>query len=371
MATITPNGAKAKKTSAAKPSAAALIIAGGRGTRFWPESRGDRPKPLFAIDGKTSLLAATIARSATFIPRERIFVLVSADQRKPFAQAIEGLIPAANLLVEPEARGTAVAIVYGCAVIGHRLGQDTVAAVMPADHHVAPVSAFKATLTAALALAREQQTIVIIGIPPTRPESGYGYMKIGRAAGHGAKQGFKADRFVEKPPLPTAQKMMRSGKFLWNAGMFVMPIRTLATELELHAPALGEAMRGFTRLKPRELARVYGQLEFDSFDRVVAEKAAGILGVRAGFRWHDVGSWEGLWEAMRGDGADVITGNALAIGSNGVLARGGDRLMVLLGVDDLVAVDAGDVVLIARRSRSQEIRGVIDELKRRGLSRYL
>ena len=371
MVTPITDAAKVKKTRATKPSAAALIIAGGRGTRFWPESRGDRPKPLFAIDGKTSLLAATIARTATFIPRERIFVLVSADQRRLFVRAIEDLIPQANLLVEPEARGTTVAIVYGCAVIERRLGGGTIVAAIAADHHVATVNEYKVTLTAAITLAHEQRAIVIVGITPTRPESGYGYMKIGRVVRAGEVQGFKVDRFVEKPQLATAQKMVHSGRFLWNASMFVMPITTLAAELKHHAPALGEAMRQFATIKPRELARVYSQLDFESFDRVVAEKAAGILGVRARFQWHDVGSWEGLWEAMRGNGNNVVSGNVIAIGSEGVLARGGDRLMVLLGVDDLVAVDTGDVILIARRSRSQEIRGVIDELKCRGLGRYL
>lgn len=350
-----------------KPASAALIIAGGRGTRFWPESRGDRPKPLFAIDGKTSLLAATIARTAAFIPRERIFVLVSADQKRPFMSAINGMIPAANLIVEPEGRGTAVAIVYGSAMIAKRLGGDTIVAAMPADHHVRPVGAYRATLTTAIALADIRKAIVIIGIPPARPETGYGYMKIGRAV----DDGFKVDRFVEKPLPATAQKMIRSGKFLWNAGMFVMPLTALTAEMEQHAPVLAAAMKRFATLGPRQLVQFYQELDFDSFDRVVAEKAARLLGVRATFQWHDVGSWQGLWEAMRGEGTNVLSGNVIALGSDGVLARGSERLMVLLGVDDLVAVDTGDAILIARRSSSQEIRGVIDELTRRGLKRHL
>jgi len=350
-----------------KPATAALIIAGGRGTRFWPESRGDRPKPLFAMDGKTSLLAGTIARTSPFIPRERIFVLVSADQRLPFMRAVKGLIPAANLIVEPEGRGTTVAIVYGCAVIGHRLGDGAVVAAMPADHHVMPLAAYKGTLMSAITLADDQRAIVIIGIPPTRPETGYGYMKTGSVVG----EGFKVKRFVEKPSLATAQRMIRSGKFLWNAGMFVMPLTALAAELEQHAPKLARAMQDFVTLGPRRLAQSYHGLDFDSFDRVVAERASGLLGVRATFRWHDVGSWQGLWEAMRGDGTNVLGRNVIALGSEGVLARGGDRLMVLAGVDDLVVVDTGDAILITRRSRSQEMRGVIDELTRRKLERYL
>jgi mannose-1-phosphate guanylyltransferase len=171
--------------------------------------------------------------------------------------------------------------------------------------------------------------------------------------------------------LATAQKMIRSGRFLWNAGMFVIPLAALTVELERHAPQLAAAMKNFATLRPRSLARLYHQLDFDSFDRVVAEKTADLRGVRATFNWHDVGSWQGLWEAMRGAATNALSGNVVALGSEGVLARGGDRLMVLLGVDDLVAVDTGDAILIARRSRSQEIRGVIEELTRRGLKRYL
>ncbi len=359
------------KRTAAKATAAAwaaLIIAGGRGTRFWPESRAGRPKPLFAIDGKTSLLEQTIARVQPLIPRERIFVLVSADQREPFRRALRGLIPPRNLIVEPAGRGTAVAIAYGGAVIADRLGQDAVLAVMPADHYVTPPAAFRATVAGAIALASGDDAIVVVGITPTRPETGYGYQKIGVAVG----AGFKVDRFVEKPPLAQARKMVKSGRFLWNAGIFVLRLATLGRELEEHAPGLALAMHRIATLRDTELSREYGKLEFDSFDRVVAEKSSRVLGVRAGFRWFDVGSWEGLWEAMSdGAGANATVGNVIALDSQGVIARSGSRLMVLMGVSDLVAIDTGDAILIARRSQSQEVRRIPDELARRGLTRYL
>jgi mannose-1-phosphate guanylyltransferase len=351
----------------AQPVAAALIIAGGRGTRFWPASRAGRPKPLFAVDGVTSLLAATVERTTPLISRDRVFVLVSADQATPFRRAIRGLVPSKNLIVEPSGRGTAVAIAYGVAMITARLGGHTVVAVMPADHHITPAAGFRATIAQAIDLATDNPAIVMIGITPTRPETGYGYQQIGRAVG----KGFRVARFIEKPPRATAQKMVRSGKFLWNAGMFVMRAGTLAMELEAHAPGLASAMRTFHAMKPPELSRFYGNLEFDAFDRVVVEKSANVLGVRADFDWHDVGSWEGLWEALRGADSNAISGNVVAIDSAGVLVRAGKRLTVLLGVSDLVVVDSGDAILIARRSRSQDVRRVIDELERRRLARYL
>ncbi len=352
-----------------KPGAAALIIAGGRGTRFWPESRAGRPKPLFAIDGKTSLLEETIARTRPLIPKERIFVLVAADQRAAFRRALRGLIPPRNLIVEPAGRGTAVAIAYGGAVIARRLGAQTVVAVIPADHYVTPATGFRATVASAIALAAADDAIVVVGVTPTRPETGYGYQQIGRAVG----AGFKVERFVEKPALARARQMVKSGKFLWNAGIFVMRISTLARELAEHAPRLATAMSTLATRRGPELSRAYAKLDFDSFDRVVAEKSSRVLSVQARFRWFDVGSWEGLWEAL-GDAAqagNVTIGNVIALDTSGVIARGGKRLMVLLGVSDLVAVDTGDAILIARRSQSQEVRRVPEELARRGLTRYL
>lgn len=349
--------------SAARPSA--LIIAGGRGTRFWPESRVWRPKPLFSIDGRNSLLADTIARVAPLVGRPRTFVLVSADQRSIFRKALHGLIPPANLIVEPSGRGTAVAIAYGCATIAHRAGPGVIA-VMPADHYITPRVAFRRTLGEAIELAATRHAVVVIGVVPDRPEPGYGYQEIGRPVG----RGFEVVRFVEKPPLATARRMVGSGKFLWNAGMFVMDPATLASELDKHAPDLAGAMREFAGARPAKVAHIYRGLDFDAFDRVVAEKSSNVLGVKARFRWHDVGSWEGLWEAL-GE-SNVLKGEVIALDCEGVLARAGaERLMVLVGVKDLVAVDTGDALLIAGRKSSQDLRRVVDELARRRLHRYL
>jgi len=348
---------------------AVLIIAGGRGTRFWPLSRGNRPKPLFSLDGKTSLLSETVARARTLTDRERVFVLIASGQERAFRPALRGLIPARNVLVEPSARGTAVAIAYGAALIKRRLGEAAIA-VTPADHLIAPAAAFERTLKSAIALARERDALVIVGVVPTRVEPGFGHIEIGRKAG----AGFEVSRFVEKPPPPIAAKMVQSGQFLWNAGMFVVGTRTLEQEMREHCPALAAAIAKIAAA-PARSAPAYRRLDFDAFDREIVEKSRRVLGVRAKFRWHDVGSWEGLWEAMRsGKGAqrgNVLSGNVIALGSDGVFAHAHGRLMVLMGVDDLVAVDSGDAILIARRSRSQELRMVIDELKRRGLERYL
>jgi len=346
--------------------ASVLIIAGGRGTRFWPASREARPKPLFSIDGKRSLLADTIARHLPLIPRERIFVLAAAAHQQPFRRALRGLIPAQNLIVEPQGRGTAVAIAYGAAIIKRRLGEGVIAAVA-ADHYIATAAQYRRTIADAISLAATEQSIVAIGIPPTRPETGYGYQKIGAKVG----AGFRIEKFIEKPPLAIARRMVRSGHYLWNASMFVATTRALAREFADHCPALGIAAEKLARTPRTKLAREYRRLRYDSFDRVIMEKSANVLSVRARFSWHDVGSWDGLWDAVGGADGNVIRGNAIALDSKRVLAYPDSRLMVLFGVRDLIVVDTGDAILVAHREMSPQVGRVTKELERRGLQRYL
>ncbi len=350
----------------APPHASVLIVAGGRGTRFWPASREANPKPLFSIDGKTSLLADTIARHIPLIPRARIFVLAAASHQVAFRRALRGLIPPQNLIVEPLARGTAVAIAYGAAVIKRRLGDGVIASVA-ADHYIVTGEQYRRTLADAIGLAAANNSIVAIGIPPTRPETGYGYQKIGAKVG----AGFRIEKFVEKPVFAIARKMVRSGRYLWNASMFVASTQTLAREFATHSPSLGIAAEKLARTPRAKLARAYGRLKYDSFDRVIMEKSTDVLTVRARFSWHDVGSWDGLWDAVGDASGNVIRGKAISLDSERVLAHSDSRLMVLFGVRDLIVVDTGDAILIAHRDRSPHVGRVTEELKRRGLERYL
>ncbi|MGH7948335.1 MAG: mannose-1-phosphate guanylyltransferase [Candidatus Binataceae bacterium] len=354
--------------SRAKPAggAAALIIAGGRGTRFWPETRGDRPKPFFSLNGRTTLLADTIARIQPLIAKERIFVIAAAAHGRAYRRALRGLAPPRNLILEPDSRGTAVAIAYGASVIKSRLGE-CVIAVFPADHCIEPASALQRTIADAIALARSRDALVVVGVAPTRAETGYGYQQIGARVA----RGYRVSRFVEKPPPATAARMVRSRRYLWNAGMFVISTRTLDAELAASVPTLARAVRGLGNRPKREFERAYRRLNYGAFDREVVEKSTRVLGVRAGFRWFDVGSWDGLWDALRGRSSNVLSGNVLAFNSNGVLARASKRLMVVLDAHDLVIVDSDDALLVARRQSSQDVRSAVAELERRGRRRYL
>jgi mannose-1-phosphate guanylyltransferase len=352
--------------SSAPHRASVLIIAGGRGTRFWPASRESKPKPLFSIDGKSSLLADTIARHLPLVPRDRIFVLAAAAHQAPFRRALRGLIPAQNLIVEPLARGTAVAIAYGAATIKRRLGEGVIASVA-ADHYITTAAQYRRTIADAIDLAATHDSIVAIGIPPTRPETGYGYQRIGAKVG----AGFRIENFVEKPMLAIARRMVRSGRYLWNASMFVASTQTLAREFAAHSPELGIAAEKLARTPRMKLARAYGRLRYDSFDRVIMEKSVNVLSVRARFSWHDVGSWDGLWDAVGNAEGNVMRGNAIALESERVLAHSDSRLMVLFGVRDLIVVDTGDAILVTHREMSPQVGRVTKELERRGLQRYL
>ena len=197
---------------------------------------------------------------------------------------------------------------------------------MPADHYIHPASAFRRTLAAGLRLADRDGAIVIIGVAPSRPDSGYGYLEAGAAL----PGGFKVKRFVEKPSVAVARSMVRSGRFLWNAGMFLISTATLEAELASHCPRLLAALDKLVRRVPG-WERVYSRLKFDSFDYEVIEKSANVAAVRAGFSWNDVGSWEGLWQTLRDRGGNAISGKVVAMDARNVLARGDGRLMVLLG----------------------------------------
>ncbi len=201
---------------------------------------------------------------------------------------------------------------------------------------------------------------------PSRPDPGYGYLE----AGAPLAGGFKVKRFVEKPSVAAARSMMRSGRFLWNAGMFLIGTSTLEAELSRHCPRLLAALDKLVD-QPPGYERLYARLKFDSFDYEVMEKSANVAAVRAGFEWNDVGSWDGLWQTLRDRSGNATSGTIVAIDSKNVLARGDQRLMVLLGLEDVIVVDTPDALLVANRERTQEVKRVIAELRRRRLTQYI
>jgi mannose-1-phosphate guanylyltransferase len=356
-----------------------VVMAGGSGTRFWPLSRRNRPKQFLPLAGDASLLAATVARLPPLAPPERTYVVCGPAHSAAARRMLPGL-PRQNFLVEPCARNTAPCV--GLAAI-HVAGRDPkgIIAMLPADHHVARPEGFREALASAARLA-ETGVIATIGIRPTRPETGYGYLQIGaRLAGKrpkGTAAAHRVERFVEKPDLVTAARYLAEGGYLWNSGIFVFRSDAILEEIHRAMPVLGEQLDVIQRAVgtpgyAKTLHRVFPDCPSISIDYGVMEKSRRIAVVPADFGWSDVGSFAALSEVRPTDAlGNLAEGDALVLdGRNNVVLAGEDRLVAVLGLDGVVVVDAGDAVLVVRRDRAQDVRRVVDELARRGREEVL
>lgn len=357
-----------------------VVMAGGSGTRFWPLSRKDRPKQFLPLAGDEPMLAATVARLPPLARLDRTFVVCGPAHARLARRLLPGL-PRENLLVEPCARNTAPCVGLAALHVARRDPRG-VLVVLPADHHVARPAAFREALAAAAAVA-DQGSICTIGLKPTRPETGYGYLKLGprlavRGAGRRKLQPHKVARFVEKPDAPTAARYLADGAYLWNSGIFAFRADVILEEIERSLPALREqldligAALGTSRAQ-RVLAKVFPDCPSISIDYGVMEKSDRIAVVPADFGWSDVGSFAALPEVRPMDArGNVAEGEAFVLDGRDdvVLARGG-RPVAVVGLDGVVVVDAGDAVLVCHRDRAQDVRKAVDELKRRGRDELL
>jgi mannose-1-phosphate guanylyltransferase len=361
-----------------------VVMAGGSGTRFWPLSRARRPKQLLALTGGAPLIAETVARLPPLARIDRTLVVCG----KAHAAAVRRILPrlpARNLLVEPCARNTAPCV--GLAAL-HVAARDPggILAMLPADHHVARPAAFRDAIAAAAKLAADG-FIATIGVRPSRPETGYGYLKVGQElaprpdgadGGDGAVGApAKVERFVEKPDRETADRYLKSGGYLWNSGLFVFRADVILEEIRAAMPALAERLdeiRGALGKASyaRVLARAFPECPSESIDYGVMERSSRIAVVPADFGWSDVGSFAALPEIREADPqGNVSEGDALVIDGRRNVVLAGGRTVVLVGVDDLVVVDAGDAVLVCPRGRAQDVKKAVDELRRRGRDELL
>ena len=354
----------------------AVIMAGGSGTRFWPASRKGRPKQLLALTGERSLLRQTVDRMAPMVPAERVLVVTGADHAAQVAEQLPQL-PAANILAEPMGRNTAAACGLGAVWAAGR-DREAVCLVLPADHLITDESLFLNTLKAAVDVAQNQNVLVTLGLTPRYPATGFGYIEAGEICAAGPPQVCQVAAFHEKPGLATAQTYVDGGRHLWNSGMFAWRASVLLEEIKTHLPELAQ---GLDELAPhlgtldetQALARIYPDLPSVSVDVGILEKTKRIQVVRADFGWSDVGSWEAMADLWSDDGQGNSSqgGQLMALDAKGNLISAGNRLSVLLGVKDLVAVVTDDVLMILPRERCQEVRRIIAELKDQGLDEYL
>lgn len=355
-----------------------VIMAGGSGTRFWPLSRRSRPKQFLALAGDGPLLASTVSRLPP-LARPRDTFVVCGPKHAAAARRLVPALPRENFIVEPCARNTAPCV--GLAAL-HVAAKDPrgVMAMLPADHHVARPDAFREALAAAGQLAAAG-SIATIGIRPSRPETGYGYLKLGpRLVARGKKRlaAHKVERFVEKPDVVTAARYLADGSYLWNSGIFVFRADVILEEIGRAMPVLGEQLEAIRRALgtpayARTLKRVFPDCPSISIDYGVMEKSQRIAVVPADFGWSDVGSFAALPDVRPTDHlGNVAEGDALVIdGRNNVVLAGKARPVAVVGLDDVVVVDAGDAILVCRRDRAQDVRKAVEELGRRGREELL
>ncbi|TAH39240.1 MAG: mannose-1-phosphate guanyltransferase [Planctomycetota bacterium] len=354
----------------------AVIMAGGSGTRFWPESRMHRPKQLLPITGGLPMLAETVNRLDPVVPPERIYVVTHREQLAGVRAACPQLRPE-NLLAEPSARNTAPCVGLAATVL-HARDPEAVMAVLPADHAIAPVAEFQRSLHAGAEAAARHGTFVTFGIPPTFPATGYGYIR--RAGQVGTYQGlecYAVDSFTEKPDRPRAEQFLREGVYFWNSGIFMWRVDTILSAIGSHMPALAAGLAQIhealgTPDFESVLAAVYPQLPSVPVDVGIMEKVSGTVVLRTPYRWSDVGSWNALYEEVPRDehgNAAVFPGGGLLLAEDatGVLAYSREpQVIAVLGLDDVVVVRTEDAILVAKRDRAEEVKMLVERLKSLG-----
>ncbi|HZA52223.1 MAG TPA: mannose-1-phosphate guanylyltransferase [Myxococcaceae bacterium] len=351
-----------------------VIMAGGSGTRFWPLSRRLRPKQFLPLASSKPLIVETADRLTGLVRREDIHVVCGKAHAVAVRRWLKG-VPRANVLVEPAARNTAPAIGLAAIHIAQR-DPRAVIAVLPSDHHIAAVDAFRRQLRAAAEVAADG-LIVTLGIQPSRADTGYGYIRLGEPLGlsGGAR---KAEAFVEKPDAETARRYVASGEYLWNGGIFVFRADVMRDAMRALAPELSAGIERIRaalgkRTYSATLSREFPKLPAISIDYAVAEKAPNIAVVPGDFGWSDVGSFAAIAEVrpLDSDGNVVSGKRSFALDSRDCVVLGGNRVVAVVGMSGVVVVDAGDAVLVVPKERSQDVRKAVDALRAAKLERVL
>ena len=345
----------------------AVIMAGGRGERFWPKSRNSRPKQFLSLtsDNET-MIQKTIKRLLPLVDMNDIYIVTNSAYTSLVREQLPD-IPEENILAEPAPRNTAPCIAFASAVINQKY-DDAVMLVLPSDHLIANETLYIDTLKKAISIAEQGENLVTIGITPTYPETGYGYINFGEEHNNA----YTVERFVEKPDLRTAEKYLDSGKYLWNSGMFIWKISSILTNIKKLMPdiyygalKIGEAFN--TPNFNDVLTREFTAFRSESVDFGIMEKAENIYTIPASFGWDDVGSWLAVERINETDeNNNYINGNVVSENTHHATICGGKRLIATVGIDNLIIVDTEDALLVCSKNNTQDVKKIIARLKNQG-----
>jgi len=345
-----------------------LIVAGGSGTRLWPISRSHAPKQVQAFFGQESLLQQTYQRAVRLVPPERIWVITSKKLEDIIAQQLPDL-PRQNILGEPSAKNTAPAIAYGTWQIASR-DRNAIIASLPADQHIGLPDVFHQTLEIAFATAEKfPQYIVTIGLTPTKPDTGLGYIKKGKKLDTiNSQDVYRIAKFVEKPDLAQAKKYLSSGQYLWNAGFFIFLAQTMLDHFDKLEPKILHLVKEYVN-KLNE--QTYDRLESKPIDTAIMEKINQRVVLPAEMEWSDVGNWATLYQVLEkrfGTAQKIMSlkGEHQDVGSKECLVIGQKRLVATVGLENIVIVDTDDVILVCNKNKVQDIKTLVDKLKEQG-----
>ncbi|TSA19427.1 mannose-1-phosphate guanylyltransferase [bacterium] len=361
------------------PQTFAVIMAGGVGARFWPRSRERSPKQFLEILGGGTMIENTLTRLKPLVDQSNVFVVTNRIQADIVRQLVPEM-PSSNVLAEPIGRNTAACVGLAALWI-NRIDPDALMVALPADHIVQNTEEFLRILQLALRVAQEKDALVTIGIKPTHPETGYGYIQSAEEEidrNEYRSQGvYRVKTFAEKPNLETAERFLQSGDFLWNSGIFVWKASVILRELELHLPELHEQLLVVresigTPVYEQTLEHAYRIIRSISIDYGIMEKAGNVYVVKGDFGWSDVGSWDEVVRLTPTDDAgNSIRGRTILVDSNNNYVDSGKKIVATIGVDDLIIISTDDAVLVCKKERSQEVKEVVDFIRRKQMNEYL